>query len=329
MAFFADTAPTRLIFWIKTPEYTSIVFALCLSLFSCSSNNTPTNKEEVKETPVSGTLGLLSDESFRSIVEAERMTFEGLYEKAVIKPVYITEGEVWKSFLEGKTELIFSGRDITKTEREFFATKNTSITSSYFAKDAVALIVNQSFPDSIISMSDLKSLLNGKISSWAKLKKGLPEASVQLVTDQSNSSNLFLLKDSIGFRLDSVKIQAAGSNEKVFDYVREHPWAIGAVSFALLSDTDDLQVKKLLNGIKLLGIQRNVSEFSESAFPSQGTMNQYLLVRNIYVIVRNTKVGLATGFASFLLSERGQRIVLKSGILPAAMPGRQIEIKTN
>jgi len=329
MDFFAATVPTKQIFWIKTPKYTCIVFALCLFLFSCSSNNTSANKEEVKETPTSGTLTVLSDESFKSVVEAERMTFEGLYEKAVINTVYVREGEVWKNFLEGKCEIIFSGRDITKSEREFLAAKHTSVTSSYFAKDAVALIINKSFPDSVISSSDLNNLLSGKISSWAKLKKGLPDAQALLVTDQSNSSNLFLLKDSIGFRLDSLRIQAAGSNEKVFDYVREHPWAIGAVSFALLSDTDDLKVKKLLNEVKLLGIQKNVSEFSESAFPSQGTMKEYLLARNIYVIVRNTKVGLATGFASFLLSERGQRIVLKSGILPAAMPGREIEIKTN
>ena len=328
MAYFADTAVTKAAFWIRMLKRSFILFAFCLFIFSCSSNTASNNKEEEpKESPTSGNLTILADESFKPILEAERMTFEGLYEKAVIKPVYTSEGNAWKEFIEGKCDMIFCGRDITAKEREFFVTNHTSITSSVVAKDAVALIVSQSFPDSVIGFSDLKNLLNGKVVSWSQVKKSLPDVPIQLVTDQSNSSNLFLLKDSIGFRLDSVKIQAAGSNEKVFDYVKEHPWAIGIVSFELLSDTDAHSVKKLLNGVKLLGIQKIVSEFSIAAFPSQGTMKEYLLGRTIYCIVRNTKVGLATGFASFLVSDRGQRIALKLGILPAVMPGREIEIK--
>ena len=157
----------------------------------------------------------------------------------------------------------------------------------------------------------------------------MPATTVQLVTDQSNSANLFLLKDSVGFQSASVKVEAAGSNSKVFEYVQQRPWTIGIVSFELLSDTDGMAVKKLLNQVKLLGIQKNVSEFSQSVFPSQSTMKEYPLSRKIFVLVKNTKVGLATGIASFLVSERGQRIVLKSGILPAHMPGREIEIKNN
>ena len=327
MEYFADIVPTKTILRIRMPK-SSLVLAFCLFLFSCSSNTT-SKKEEAKESPISGILTVLADESFKPIVEAERMTFEALYEKAVVKPVYTTEGEAWKAFLGGKCDMIFLGRDITAKEREYFTSHQTSVTSSFFARDAVALIVNKSFPDSVINFTAFKEVLSGKVTTWDKVKKGLPANPVQLVTDQSNSANLFLLKDSVGFRPDSVKIEAAGSNAKVFDYVQEHPWAIGIVSFELLSDTDAMAVKKLLNEVKLLGIQKNVSEFSQSVFPSQGTMKQYPLGRKIYVLVKNTKVGLATGFSSFLVSERGQRIVLKSGILPAQMPGREIEIKTN
>jgi phosphate transport system substrate-binding protein len=53
----------------------------------------------------------------------------------------------------------------------------------------------------------------------------------------------------------------------------------------------------------------------------------YPLTREIYVINTEPRVGLATGFAAFLASERGQRIILKSGILPNTQPYRIIEVK--
>ena len=38
-------------------------------------------------------------------------------------------------------------------------------------------------------------------------------------------------------------------------------------------------------------------------------------------------LGLGIGFSAFLTGDRGQRIVLKSGLVPATMPGREIIIR--
>jgi len=38
-------------------------------------------------------------------------------------------------------------------------------------------------------------------------------------------------------------------------------------------------------------------------------------------------LGLGIGFSSFMTGDRGQRIVLKSGLLPATMPGRELIIR--
>jgi phosphate transport system substrate-binding protein len=42
----------------------------------------------------------------------------------------------------------------------------------------------------------------------------------------------------------------------------------------------------------------------------------------------NCEIGtrLGTGFSSFVASDKGQRIILKSGLLPAVMPVRFIEV---
>jgi len=45
------------------------------------------------------------------------------------------------------------------------------------------------------------------------------------------------------------------------------------------------------------------------------------------VINREYFSGLGTGFAQFIAGEKGQRIFLKSGLVPAQMPIRLVEVK--
>jgi phosphate transport system substrate-binding protein len=42
---------------------------------------------------------------------------------------------------------------------------------------------------------------------------------------------------------------------------------------------------------------------------------------------RESFTGLGSGFVSFVSGEKGQRIILKSGLVPATMPIRIIQVK--
>jgi phosphate transport system substrate-binding protein len=55
-------------------------------------------------------------------------------------------------------------------------------------------------------------------------------------------------------------------------------------------------------------------------------LKQYPLWRTVQITLREPRVGLGTGFASFVASDKGQRIVLKSGLVPATAPVRIIEL---
>ncbi|MBK6681602.1 MAG: hypothetical protein IPG53_17140 [Ignavibacteriales bacterium] len=48
----------------------------------------------------------------------------------------------------------------------------------------------------------------------------------------------------------------------------------------------------------------------------------YPLVRSIYSINLEGKVGLGQGFAAYVASELGQRTILRFGLVPATMPVR-------
>jgi phosphate transport system substrate-binding protein len=65
--------------------------------------------------------------------------------------------------------------------------------------------------------------------------------------------------------------------------------------------------------------------------PSQNNLaeEKYPLVRDLYVINCQGYSGLGMGFASFVAGDIGQRIVLKSGLLPVKIPTRKLNIIRN
>ena len=56
-------------------------------------------------------------------------------------------------------------------------------------------------------------------------------------------------------------------------------------------------------------------------------MKSHILVREVYLTSRETFTGLGSGFIQWATAEQGQRIVLKSGLVPATMPIRLVQIK--
>jgi len=63
--------------------------------------------------------------------------------------------------------------------------------------------------------------------------------------------------------------------------------------------------------------------------PYQGSIydKSYPFVREIFFITRETFQGLGSGFLQWATAEQGQRIVLKSGLVPATMPIRLVQIR--
>ena len=53
----------------------------------------------------------------------------------------------------------------------------------------------------------------------------------------------------------------------------------------------------------------------------------YPLSRSLYVLLNDPRSALPSGFTAFLTSDRGQRIILKSGLVPATQPVRIVNVK--
>jgi phosphate transport system substrate-binding protein len=149
---------------------------------------------------------------------------------------------------------------------------------------------------------------------------------MKVVFDNNNSSTISFLKEKTGVKELSSNCYALNSSEAVLDYVSKQKNCIGVVGVNWVSDQDDSTNMKFLGTVKVLEIAAD--ENSEALKPYQAYIAQktYPLFREIYMISKEAYTGLGTGFTAFVASERGQRIVLKFGLVPATMPIRLVEL---
>ncbi|GAL86800.1 phosphate ABC transporter periplasmic protein [Sporocytophaga myxococcoides] len=308
------------------------LFILLILTFSCqeekNNNNNNNNDNDVPEdTPVKGKIHIFSESSFKPAILPEKNTFEGIYTNAKIDISFTSERSAIDSFLRGKTEMIVVGRPLNDKELSPFKAKGIKVIQDIMAKDAIAFVLNKNFPDSLLSLNQLRDILSGKVKNWRDISPSFPLGKIVIAADQSNSGNLFFLKDSLGLDIKNIEIFSADSVAGVIDYVKGHSNAMGIIGVSWLSDADNIDSNDYYKQIKVAGLYEDDKE--KFSLPFQGNIadGSYPLKRNIYLIYSGARTGLRTGFASFILGDRGQKIILKTGIVPAKMPGRDIEFK--
>jgi len=272
------------------------------------------------DTFIKGKAFFLADESFKPILDQEAYIFKSLFTEAKPEFIYKSENELLKLFLEDSIRVAIMSRELRPAELQILKNRNFAPDVNRFAIDAVVLIVNQQSADTTISVKQIKDMLNGKIMT-----------DKNIVFDNPNSSLVRYLKELSGNKdLKQKNIYALKSNKEVIKYVAEHPQSIGIVGFSWLDDPDKDYADAVAK-VKIVGVkdESNYKAPTEFFKPSQTTLalKQYPLIRGLYILNSTGKMGLAAGFASFVMSDRGQRIILKSGLLPDSIPQREMIIK--
>ncbi|MCR8558517.1 substrate-binding domain-containing protein [Mucilaginibacter sp. BJC16-A38] len=259
------------------------------------------------------------DESFKPIVDQELYVFGALYKDGHPKIRYASENEAVNLLFADSTRVLLLSREMTPEETKVLTAKTITPIVNRFAIDAVTLIVNQASNDTTITVSDIKKMLNGN----TKTDK-------DIVFDNPNSGLVRYLKELSGNKdLKQKNIYSLKSNKEVIKYVSEHPNAIGITGFSWLNDPEK-DYADAVNKVKIVSVMDDVSKNSSKEYfsPSQQTLalKQYPLTRNLYILNFTGKLGLGMEFAAFIAGDRGQRIILKSGLLPDSIPGREINI---
>ncbi|MGE5437106.1 MAG: PstS family phosphate ABC transporter substrate-binding protein [Syntrophothermus sp.] len=305
---------------------------LALSVFFISCNQNQHNPPETSEdTPTSGQITISVDETIKPLIEAEKDAFEAIYKRARVIINYKPEAEVMADLLNDSSIIVIVSRKFNESERKSFEQEQLIPRETKIAFDAIAVLANKNNPDTLISLQELKDILLGKITKWNQLSPKGSSADIKLVFDNKNSSIVRYFLELINMKeFPNKSTYGLNSGEEVINYIAKDKNAFGFLGINYVSDTDDVQANGFLETIRIAEIEpADTSKYAGAyykPYQSNIALRSYPLYRDIYVLSREARAGLGTGFTAFIAGDKGQRIVLKSGLVPATMPIRLIEV---
>ncbi|MDR1742926.1 MAG: substrate-binding domain-containing protein [Dysgonamonadaceae bacterium] len=338
---------------MKKNRFIAIIIATGVLLFSCKNGK----KAERTDTLTQGIAEVAVDECFAPILEEEINVFESLYREASVIPTYTSDARVYDLLMKDSIRLIIGTRELTDNEKAVINERKQRVRKYRIAIDAIALITNKANPDTLLSLDALKGIVTGKVTNWKSINPASKLDSIAVIFDSPNSSTIRFIKDSIcggapvGHNLraiapesETVDINQVMSNAKVIQYVAANPNALGVIGVNWISNPNDTTNLSFINDVNVISLSREddaTPKNSFKPFPYQMALELayrenrdseqkgtggYPLTRNIYAIITDAQGGLSSGFFNFVANDRGQRIILKAGLLPANRPMRLVRI---
>ena len=295
----------------KSKMYSLIFFSLLFVM--C---NQKEQKKADKESILKGSTTIFVDETLTPIIEDQVAVFESNYE-AKVNLVSKSESETLISLFKQKSAIAVLTRNLTNEENKIFEQKKITPKITKFATDAIAFISNKSSNDTLIDLKNVVEFMQGK-----------PSSSIRgLVFDNPNSSTVRYMNSLA--RIQSIPengVYSFKTNDEVIKFVAQNKGMIGVVGVNWLFQPMP-EMKEFVNKVNVLSVKGLTGENYYA--PSQNNIaeGKYPLARDLYIINGQGYSGLGMGFASFVAGDIGQRIILKSGLLPVRIPGRRINVR--
>jgi phosphate transport system substrate-binding protein len=222
-------------------------------------------------------------------------------------------------------------RPLSDKEVQILKDKKFSPRSYKLATDGIALIINNSNSDTLISVVNLRRILTGKVKNWSEIYPKSKLGGFKVVFDNPNSSTVRYAIDSICIG-DSIskELNAQKTNAEVINYVSKTPNAIGVIAVNWLDNVNDTTNLSFNSKIRVMSVSsQEVATPDNSYKPFQAYLfyGYYPLSRSIYIILNDPRGSLPSSITNFMTSDRGQRIILKTGLVPATQPIRIVSVK--
>ena len=292
------------------------ITSLLLFVLSCKNKD---GADQVKETIIRGNATVIVDETLQPFMEDQIAVFENQY-PVKIKQINLTENEVVQKLVKQEHAIALMGRELTIEESAVFRNKKIKPRTTVVAVDAIAFITSNKSKDTLVDLQEIVNLMQSKSSKISGL-----------VFENSNSSTVSYMNRLAGIsKMPTNNIYSLVNANEVFDYVSKNPNKIGVVGLNLIVQPTPA-IKAMLTNIKVLAVRnvKTAANHTDYFKPSQDNLGAelYPLSRKVYMLNYQGGSGLGMGFASFIAGEIGQRIILKSGLLPITIPSRSVQTR--
>ena len=316
--------------------------ALLMGLVLCACGD-----QRPKSTSTRGIARIMCDESFQSVLEQEIAVFEFQYPEASIMPDYINEHDALDSLMRNKVDLIIISHDLTADQKKSLKKLGRGYRSRMIAVDAIAVIVNKQNEIPDLSMDELRDIFSGKVKRWSEIyPTKLKNDTIKVMFDGSGTGVVNYMKEKF---LNGAKfgpqVYARGSSTEVFDAVEKYKNVIGfigvswitsdmksiekpiAEKYEELKNNNEVSVIDFTDRIKVVPMRKDDQIKAVKPYQAYIYSGEYPLVRSVWAIDASYNGTLDHGFFAFLTGVIGQKIILQTGVLPAAEPVRYVEVQ--
>lgn len=307
-----------------------LVAAVCITLAtSCGSNH-----RKPAGWRTSDDVHIAVDETFRDIMEEEIETFGLLNPASAMKPVYCSEDSAIRMLLRDSVRCAITTRKLSKDELDVLKNYKLDAKQAMIATDAFALIVSKDNPDTLITVSEIRDIVSGRITRWEQLKHSGKKGELKLVFDNSGSSTVRYMRDSLlAGQQVAGNLYAQGSNQAVIDAVKDNSEIIGVVGANWLKGKSDSVLTSFENlDVKVLKVARKdgKNEIGWRPYQYRILTGDYPLIRSVYVILTDPRVRSYTkSFFYFLKGQKGQTIICNSSQLLPYTPVQYKSVRAN
>ncbi len=285
------------------------------------------------------------DESFENIMEQEIDVYEYIYPKEDVLAYYLPENAAIDSIMAmGSVKAAVVTRPLTDQELSYLRSHKKVVHQKKIAIDALALIVNPQNPVEILSKKEIAEILSGEVTRWDQVEPcKLGEISV--IFDHQGSSTVKYMRDSIlGGKDFGPNISAVKTNPDVFKAVAENKNAMGIIGVSWVSsdmngrektteelaqavEKSDTTTLRFNDDVKVLKIRGNDVVAAYKPYQAYIFDGSYPLYRSVYMISTAPGGTISHRFFSFVTGFQGQKIIQMTGILPATVRPRMVQVE--
>ena len=286
---------------IKALRSTAVIAALIL--LAVASTGCGGKKANMQPAPMAK---VACDESFENIMEQEINVYEYIYPKEDVLAYYLPENACIDSIMAmGSVKAAVVSRPLTEQEVSYLRSNKKVVHQKKIAVDALAIIVNLANPVEIMSRKDIAEILSGDVTRWDQVEKTNPEV-FKAVAENKNAMGV------IG--VSWVSSDMRGQEKSVEELAQ-------AVE---KSDTTQLDFNA---DVKVLKIRGNDVVAAYKPYQAYIFDGSYPLYRSVYMISTAPGGTIAHRFYSFVTGFQGQKLIQMTGILPATVRPRMVQVE--
>lgn len=288
---------------------------------------------------------IVCDESFERIMEQEINVYEYIYPKEDVLAYYLPESQAIDSIMSmGTVKGAVITRPLTDKEVSYLRSNKKIVHQQRIAVDALALIVNPANPIEILSKKDIAEILSGDVTRWDQVEP-CKLGEIDVIFDHQGSSTVKYMSDSIlSGRPFGPNVSAVKSNPEVFKAVASNRNAIGIIGVSWIAsdlsgrqmsveemaqsvEKSDTTTLDFNNEIKVLKIRGNNEVTAYKPYQAYIFDGSYPLYRSVYMVSTAPGGTVSHRFFSFVTGFQGQKIIQLTGILPATVRPRMVQVE--